>query len=325
MTVQARMRAVRLTRSSAGGGVVPRVVRIPEPGPPSGAQVLVRVAASSINGTDLGLLRGGRLFRSLAAGRVAPGFDLAGHVVACGPAVTGFSVGDRVMCLLGHKGGAMAELVVVPQHRLARAPRTIGPEVAAALPLAGLTALQALHGRAALHTRDAPRVLVVGAAGGIGAYAVQLARLAGAHVTAVADTARAAVLTELGAHVVVDRHRDDVWASRQRWDVVLDAPGALRFAEVRPSLTNDGVLVTTRPLSLDVATGLRPHPGPRVTAVTTRRSPVDLAQLAHLVDTDQLRIPLDQVVALDDVAAGLQHIGSGQVLGKVTVTVTAGT
>ncbi len=299
------------------------MVEVPAPGPLTGAHVLVRVAASSINGTDLGLLGGGPLFRALTGDRVAPGFDLAGQVVACGPAVTGFSVGDRVMCLVGHSGGGMAELVVVPQHRLARAPRAVGLEEAAALPLAGLTALQALHGRAALHSRNAPRVLVVGAAGGIGAYAVQLARLAGSHVTAVADTARADFVAELGADVVVDRHREEVLARGRRWDVVLDAPGALRFAAARRSLTSDGVLVTTRPLSVDVVRGLRPGAGPRVTAVTTRRSPVDLARLADLVDAGRLRVPLDRVVALDDVAAGLDHLRSGQVRGKVTVAVTA--
>ena len=98
------MRAVRLV--AAPGGPVPRVVEVPAPGAPTGTQLLVRVVASSVNGTDLGLVRGGRAFRALSAGRVAPGFDLAGEVVACGPAVTGFTVGDRVMTLLGHGGGA---------------------------------------------------------------------------------------------------------------------------------------------------------------------------------------------------------------------------
>jgi NADPH:quinone reductase-like Zn-dependent oxidoreductase len=161
------MRAVRLVR--ADGAATPRVVEVPVPEAPAGSQVLVRVAASSVNGTDLGLLRGGRLFRALSAGRAAPGFDLAGQVMACGPAVTGFTVGDRVMALIGHAGGGMAELVLLPQHRIARAPRAIDLQQAAGIPLAGLTALQALHGRAALSARTAPRVLVVGAAGGIGA------------------------------------------------------------------------------------------------------------------------------------------------------------
>ena len=313
------MRAVRLV--AAPGGPVPRVVEVPAPGAPTGTQLLVRVVASSVNGTDLGLVRGGRAFRALSAGRVAPGFDLAGEVVACGPAVTGFTVGDRVMTLLGHGGGAQAELVLVPQHRVARAPVGVDLQQAAAVPLAGLTALQALHGRAGLHARRSPRVLVVGAAGGIGAFAVQLARLAGAHVTAVADEQRAAFVSDLGADVVVDRHRQDVLALGERWDVVFDVPGALRFSSVRPVLKAAGVLVSTRPLSVDAVRGLAQREGPRVSAVATRRSPVDLAHLAHLIDTGRLRIPLDRVVGLEDVAAAYAHTASGQLRGKVVIAV----
>ena len=149
---------------------------------------------------------------------------------------------------------------------------------------------------------------------------MQLARLAGAHVTAVADAARADFVRDLGASVVVDRRRDDVLAGSRQWDVVLDAPGALRFPAVRPALTDDGVLVSTRPLSPDSVRGLRPGSGPRATAVATRRSPVDLAHLAHLVDTARLRVPLDRVVALEDVASGFEHAGSGQLRGKVVVS-----
>ncbi len=321
MTRSRSMRAVRLVRS--GRSVAPRVVEVPPPAAPAGDRVLVRVAAASVNGTDLGLLRGGRLFRALSGSRVAPGFDLAGEVVACGPAVTGFTPGDRVMALVGHTGGGMAELVLLSQRHVARAPRTVDLERAAAIPLAGLTALQALHGRAALSARTAPRVLVVGAAGGTGSYAVQLARLAGASVTAVADPARADFVRDLGASDVVDRRQGDVLAGNRPWDVVLDAPGALRFPDVRPSLTRDGVLVSTRPLSPDTLRGLRPSPGPRATAVATRRSPVDLAHLAHLVDTARLRVPLDRVVALADVASAFEHAGSGQLRGKVVVSLAA--
>ncbi len=315
----AGMRAVRLVAGPAGP--VPRVVEVAAPPPPTGTQLLVRVVGSSVNGTDRGVVSGGRAFRALSGGRVAPGFDLAGEVVACGPEVTGFAVDDRVMALLGHTGGAQAELVLLPQSRVARVPASVDLHAAAALPLAGLTALQALHGRAGLHVRRAPRVLVVGAAGGIGAYAVQLARLAGAHVTAVADESRAAFVRDLGADDVVDRARQDVLALGERWDVVLDTPGALRFSAVRPVLTADGVLVSTRPLSTDAVRGLVQRGGPRVTAVATRRSPVDLAHLAHLVDTGRLRTPVDRVVALDEVATAHGHAGSGRLRGKVVVAV----
>jgi len=92
---------------------------------------------------------------------------------------------------------------------------------------------------------------------------------------------------------------------------------------VRPALTDGGVLVSTRPLSPDTVRGLRPGSGPRATAVATRRSPVDLAHLAHLVDTARLRVPLDRVVALEDVASGFEHTGSGQLRGKVVVSLAA--
>lgn len=316
------MRAVRLVPGP--GGTVPSVVEVPVPAAPTGGQLLVRVVASSVNGTDLGLVRGGRAFRAIGAGRVAPGFDLSGEVAACGPTVTGFSVGDRVMTLIGHTGGALAEFVLVPQHRVARAPSSVDLVHAAAVPLAGLTALQALHGRAGLHVRRSPRVLVVGAAGGIGAFGVQLARLAGAHVTAVADEPREAFVRSLGADVFVDRHLQDVLALGQRWDVVLDAPGALRFSAVRPVLTQDGVLVSTRPLSADAVRGLVTREGPRPSAVATRRSPVDLAHLAHLVDTGSLRIPVDRVVGMDEVAHAHEHAASGQLRGKVVIALAHG-
>lgn len=309
------MRAVRLR------GGAPAVVEVAPPRAPTGRQLLVRVVSSSVNGTDLGLVRGGLAFRALSAGRVAPGFDLAGEVVACGPAVTGFAVGDRVLTLLGHGGGGQAELVLVPQSRAARVPAGVDLLHAAAVPLAGLTALQALHGRAGLHARRSPRVLVVGAAGGIGAFAVQLARLAGAHVTAVADRPREAFVRDLGADVVVDRRAQDVLALGERWDVVLDAPGALRSADVRPVLAADGVHVTTRPLSADAVRGLLQRKGPRVTAVATSRSPVDLAHLTHLVDTGRLRVPVDRVVGLDEVASAYDHAASGRLRGKVVVAV----
>ena len=317
MSGPAPSRAVRLVRE--GGALVPRVVAAAAPPPPAGDQLLVRVAASSINGTDLGLARAGRVAHAVTGRRIAPGFDLAGEVVACGPAVTGFSVGDRVMTLLGHGGGAQADHVLVRQGRAARAPRSTGLSEAAAIPLAGLTALQALHGRAALPARPAARVLVVGAAGGIGSFAVQLARLAGAHVTAVADAPRAEHVRALGADVVVDRHEQDVLARGERWDVVLDVPGALRFAQVRPVLTADGVLVSTRPVSVDVLRDAASRRTPRTTAVATRRSPVDLAHLADLVDTGRLRVPLDRAYPLEEVAGAHAHARSGRLRGKVVV------
>jgi NADPH:quinone reductase-like Zn-dependent oxidoreductase len=235
------MRAVRL--SGTGDPSVLRIDDVAAPRPPTGDRILVRVAASSINGTDLGLRRG--VPGAAVFGRlVGLGFDIAGEVVAVGPAVTAFAPGDRVAALLPHNGGGQAEEVVLRQGRVALVPGGVDIVEAAGLPLAGLTALQALFGRAGLGTRPSARVLVYGAAGGIGSFAVQLAALAGAHVTGTASAAKRDYVRGLGADDVVDH--EGALDGRERWDVVLDTPGLLDPVQVRPALAPDGVLVTTR-------------------------------------------------------------------------------
>ncbi len=313
------MRAVRLRPS--GDDVRPRVVDVAGPPPPAGDRLLVRVAASSVNGTDLRLLGTG------VAGAVSrrlgrPGFDVAGEVLACGPEVTAFSPGDRVMALVGHSGGGAAEQVVVGQDQAARVPASCSAVAAAALPLAGLTALQALYGRAALRARPSPRVLVVGASGGIGSFAVQLARLAGAHVTGVAGGPRLAYVTGLGADDVVDRHEQDVTALGRRFDVVLDTPGALSFPAARPLLADDGVFVTTRVVGPDARRELVParlrRRGPAFAAVRTAPRSADLAHLAALVDAGRLRVPVDRAFPLAEVDAAWRH-AAGPAPGKVVL------
>lgn len=317
------MRAVRF--HTFGDPSVLRVDDVAEPGEPSGDQILVRVDASSVNGTDLGLRRGDLRIATVGRMPFVPGFDVAGEVLRCGPAVTAFAPGDRVLALLGHGGGGQAQRLLLEQGRAARAPSTVSSAHAAALPLAGLTALQALYGKAALATRPGARVLVVGASGGIGSFAVQLAALAGAHVTAVTTAERLEFVTGLGADEVLDRRRDDVRTSGQRWDVVLDAPGRLSLAAARPVLADGGVLVSTRPLGPDLlrsAVPARWRRGPgRFAAVMTQARSQDLAHLTALVDSGRLRIPLDRTFAMDDAAAAHRHAQAGA-RGKVVLDLT---
>lgn len=299
-----------------------RVVDVAEPAPPRRDQVLVRVVASSVNGTDLGIRSEGA---PAVFGRVhGPGFDLAGEVLACGPQVAAFDVGDRIAALLPHSGGGQAERVVVRQHRAARLPGGIDPTTAAAVPLAGLTALQGLYGRAGLRgRRPGARVLVHGASGGIGAFAVQLARLAGAQVTGTASPGKQAFVREMGAHEVLGH--DEALASG-RYDVVLDTPGRLEPADVRPVLADDGVVVTTRVASRTalraVAAGALRRSGPRSLFVATAARPADLAHLLALVASGDLRVPVDRVVPLPDVVEAHRHAESPDVRGKVVVRVS---
>ncbi len=317
------MLAVRF--DAYGAPAVLRLEDVVAPRAPVRDELLVRVAGSSVNGTDLGLRRGD--LRVATWGRLpfVPGFDLAGEVLRCGPAVTAFAPGDRIMALLGHGGGGLAELVLLRQGRAALVPVSCSFEEAAALPLAGLTALQALHGMAGLRARRAPaRVLVVGAAGGIGSFAVQLAKLAGAHVTGVASGAKLPFVTGLGAEDVIDYRTQDFTALDERWDVILDTPGRHRFAQVRGVLTSDGVLVSTRPISADSLRGrtpLRLHGhGQRVTAVMTRPRSQDLAHLAAQVDSGRLSPSLDRSYPMTEAASAHQH-AQGPATGKVVIRV----
>jgi NADPH:quinone reductase-like Zn-dependent oxidoreductase len=307
-----------------GDPSVLQVDDIAPPPAPTGDEILVRVQASSVNGTDLGLRRGRARIATIGRLPFVPGFDLAGEVVECGPAVTAFAPGDRVMALLGHRGGGQAERVLLRQSRAAPVPSTGSPEEAAALPLAGLTALQALHGKAAVHTLQNPRVLVNGASGGIGSFGVQLAKLAGAHVTAVASGPKLPFVLDLGADEAVDYQRHDVTGLDARFDVVLDVTGRLAFAAVQPILTDRGVLVSTRPISSDAVRALAPRPlrgtDQRFVAVATRARSQDLTRLATLVDTGRLRPALDRAFPLADIALAHQHAET-DVRGKVVITI----
>lgn len=315
------MLAVRF--HSCGDPGVLRAEQVPEPAGPVRDQLLVQVHASSVNGTDLGLRRGDLKVATLGRMPFTPGFDLAGTVVACGPAVTAFSPGDQIMALLGHDGGGQAERVVLRQTRAARAPASCSLTEAAALPLAALTALQALHGKARLPARPpGSRVLVVGAGGGIGSYAVQLAKLAGAHVTAVASGPKLPYAVELGADELIDRREHDATRLGEHWDVILDTPGTLTLAHARPALAPGGVLVSTRPLSQDALLSLAPRPfrraRVRVAAVMTQARSQDLTHLAALVDSGRLRPTLQRAFPATQAAAAHQH-AEGPATGKVVI------
>jgi len=320
------MRAVRF--AGTGGPEVLRVDEVPEPRAPRGDELVVRVAASSVNGTDLGMRRGGMRIATVGRLPFTLGFDLSGTVERCGPRVTAFAPGDAVTALLGHGGGALAELVTVRQGRVALAPRSVDLMVAGGMPLAGLTALQALHERAHLHLRpSATRVLVVGATGGIGGFGVQLAALAGVHVTALARRDDLPAATDLGAHEVLAREDGPAGASGERWDVVLDTPGTTSAAGAADLLREGGVLVSTRAVSRDALLSRvrRDHlpGGRRYTAVMTAARSQDLARLARLVDDGRLRVPVDSVHPMAQAVQAHRRAQSHPV-GKVVVQVGAG-
>lgn len=312
------MRAVRLHRF--GGSEVLQMDEVATP-KPRGDELLVRVHATSLNHIDVGMRRGD--LRALSFWRLplTLGFDLAGVVAECGPKVTAFLPGDRVYGAVGHGGGANAEYALVKQSRVALMPPSLSFTDAAVVPVAGLTALQALKTHARL--REGQRVLVNGASGGVGAFGVLLAKLFGAHVTGVCSGQKRDFVLGLGADDTLDYREEDFTQRRETWDVVLDAAGNREFGDVKRVLTDSGVVVGTR-LNPRTALGVvtaRLQGGPRPAFVPARERSVDLAFLARLIEQGRLRVPVDRTFELSDIQAGHGYLESGEVRGKVAVQV----
>ena len=303
-----------------GGEDVLHEAELPDPvaGP---GEVLVRVAATSVNPADWRLRQGDLRWFVRLRFPFVPGLDVAGVVHATGAAVAGLEVGDPVVALLPTRtGGACAELVRVRAEHVAPAPRRLCLADAAALPLVGLTALQALRDRARLCPGQ--RLLVHGAAGGVGTLAVQIGRALGAHVTAVASARHATLLNDLGADEVLDRHAVSVPQLGRRFDVALDCVDTLSTRELRRLLVAGGTAVSVNPgrgLVSPVMSAL--HGRRRVRPVLVAPSGEDLRTLAAMVDDGALRPVVERQVPLADLAAAQRENALGRAQGKTVVVV----
>lgn len=290
-----------------------------EPPQPKGDELLVRVHATSLNHIDVGMRRGDLKAVTFWRLPLTLGFDLAGEVTACGPEVTAFRPGDRVYGAIGHRGGANAECALIKQTRVALLPPALSLTQMATVPIAGLTALQALKTHAQL--RAGQRVLVNGASGGVGAFGVLLAKLFGAHVTGVCrDTKRDFVLG-LGADETLDYREQDFTQGQEKWDVVFDAAGNRSFNDVHQVLTAQGVMVSTQlsPRLALAVVAARLRSGPRLSFVPARERSADLAFLARLVETGELRVPIDRTFGFGELPEAHRYLEAGEVCGKVAV------
>lgn len=308
-----------------GGPDVLYVGRVPRPEPGPG-EVLVKVHAFSVNGGELAA-RSGRL--RLLLGRRFPrrvGLDFTGEVAALGTGVARFTPGDRVWGVLGRSSGfgSAAEYVTVPAERVGLVPDSLDPVDAAALPVA-TTAVTALRAKAGL--RPGERLLVRGAAGGVGNAAVQLGRAYGAEVTALARAANLDLVRELGAHEAVD-HRSVRPADLGRFDVVLDTVGT-ELRSYRRLLNPGGRMVTIafdlgRPVtSLGYVAGSALHGRGRVRFFSGNPRQSDLDALARHVTEGALRPVVDTVFPLEETAEAHRALEAGGVRGKYVVRVAA--
>ena len=312
------MRAVVFDRY--GGEEVLHEQELPDPVPGPG-EVLVRVAATSVNPADWRLRRGDLRWFVRLRFPFVPGADVAGVVHDVGPGVVDLAVGDAVVALLPTRsGGACAELVRVRAEHVAPAPRTLPLADAAALPLVGSTALQALRDRARLHAGQ--RLLVHGAAGGVGTLAVQLGHVLGAQVTAVAAGRLAALLHDLGADEVLDRNAVPVRQLGRQFDVVVDCVDALSTRALRRLLVPGGTAVSVNPgrgVTSPLTAAL--HGRRRVRPVLVSPSGDDLRTLVAMVDAGDVCPVVERQVPLADLAAAQRENALGRAQGKTVVVV----
>ena len=290
--------------------------------------VLVEVHAASVNALDWHLARGVPFFIPILEKISAPkqrvrGVDLAGRVTAVGKNVTRFKPGDEV---LGAADGSFAEFTVTTEKRLAPKPAGITFEQAATLNVAGLTSLQGLRDRA--QVRAGKRVLVDGAGGGVGTFAVQIAKWLGAHVTAVTRAGSLEVVRSIGADEVIDHNAEDFTSRRDRWNVIFDIGGNRPFRNCRRVMEPDGILVAIGgPAGRWVAPAGRMLKAVMLSALTRRRrvvpfvaknDPDGLALLAELVERGTITPVIDQRFELSETAEAVRRLGAGHV-GKVVI------
>jgi NADPH:quinone reductase-like Zn-dependent oxidoreductase len=293
--------------------------------------VLVRVHAAGLDRGTWHLMTGKPYLQRLVLGFRAPrnpvpGRDVAGTVAAVGPAVTKFSTGDEVY---GIGPGSFAEYTVAREDRLARKPVNTTFEQAAVVPVSAMTALRALCDVGRVATGQ--KVLIIGASGGVGSYAVQLAKSFGAEVTGVASTAKLDLVRSLGADQVIDYTRDDFADGTDRYHLILDIAGNPTLSRLRRALTPTGTAVIVGGEKGGNLTGgmnrqlraltLSPFVGQRLTMLTPKEHASVLERLTELIEAGKVTPSVDRTYPLDRVPEAMRHLEAGKVRGKIAITV----
>ncbi len=312
------MRAVEYDRYGPASVLVVRDVPRPAPGR---GELLVRVRAAALNPKDV-IVRSGKF--ELLAGRRFPkrvGFDWSGEVAEVGPGVDGVAVGAAYFGMLdGFEGGACAEYLVVSPEECAPKPSGIDHLAAAAAPLAASTALQALRNVARL--APGMRLLVNGASGGVGVFAIQIAKLLGAHVTTRSSAANLGLCRKLGADVALDYGRTDPLSGTDRYDVVFDVFGNRTLREARRALAARGVAVKTVPKARDLLQiALTRFSSRQARLVVVRPRRRDLELISRWLDEGKVVPVVDTTYALDQIAEAEAHVATKHTRGKVVVAV----
>jgi NADPH:quinone reductase-like Zn-dependent oxidoreductase len=304
-----------------------RMAEVDKPAPNAG-EVLVKVLAASVNAADWHVLRGKPLFSRATLGLLRPkhrilGVDIAGQVEAVGSGVTRFKPGDEVYAnLLDHGYGGFAEYVAVPLDVVSLKPASLSFEEAAAVPMAAVTALQGLRHHGEL--QPAQQVLINGATGGVGSFAVQLAKASGTEVTAVTSTGNLDLVRSLGADHVVDYATTDFTRSGRRYDLILDTVGNRSVPDLRRALAPGGKAAVTGFTSMRRLLGVSLRGGKDIAQVQAHVTTEDLELLSELIAAGKLRPQIDRRYPFADIPAAIAYLEQGHAKAKVVVAMPGG-
>jgi NADPH:quinone reductase-like Zn-dependent oxidoreductase len=297
-----------------------RMAEVEKPAPKSG-EVLVKVLAVSVNPADWHSMRGKPVFSRASLGLLRPkheilGVDIAGQVEAVGGGVTQFKPGDEVYAnLLDHGYGGFAEYVSVPVDVMSVKPANLSFEAAAAVPMAAVTALQGFR-----HHGEIPpeqKVLINGGSGGIGTFAVQIAKSYGAEVTGVTSTRNIDLLRSLGADHVVDYTTTDFARAGQRYDRILDTVGNRSVADLRLALVEGGKAAVVGFTSMGKLLGVSLRGGKDVAMVSAHVTTKDLTFLSELIEAGHVRPQIDRRYPFEEIPAAIAYLEQGHARGKV--------
>ena len=312
-----------------GSTEVLKLEQIARPVPPADG-VLVKVHAASVNPLDWHYMRGTPYFMRIDAGAGVPkdvrlGVDFAGTVVAVGSSVSRFKPGDEVF---GAASGAFGEYVSLAESKsLVHKPANVSFEQAAAVPIAAITALQALRDKGAL--KPGQKVLINGASGGVGSFAVQIAKAMGAEVSGVCSTRNLQMVAALGADHVIDYTQQDYTQGPQHYDLILDTVGNHSPPEIRRVLTARGTAVIIGgsghgkwlgplmgPIKAIIYSWFVPQ---KFSFMLARITPADLEVLRAMMEAGKVRPLIDRRYALDETAAAISYVEAGHARGKVVI------
>jgi NADPH:quinone reductase-like Zn-dependent oxidoreductase len=290
---------------------------------PKADEILVNVRAASINAADWHVLRGKPLFSRVTLGLLRPkhqilGGDIAGEVADVGAGVTRFKPGDEIYAnLLDHGFGGFAEFVSVPVDVVSLKPPSLSFEEAAAVPMAAVTALQGLchHGE----IEPDKKVLINGASGGVGSFAVQIAKSYGPEVTGVTSTRNIELVRSLGADDVLDYTMND-FVQSGRYDLILDTVGNRSVADLRRGLVKGGKAAVTGFTSVGKLVGLSLRGGKDIALVQAHVTAKDLEILSELIEAGKVRPQIDRQYPFAEIPAAIAYVEQGHARGKVVVS-----